>query len=84
MTQDPREARCGEPMLLPGFPSNAVLSDSGCPIGQIIVKLLELRARGVTLLLELSPDLPNVNVDRVQLQQVVVNLAVSSIRAIAR
>lgn len=71
-------------MLLPGFPSNAVLSDSGFPIAQIIVKLLELRARGVTLLLELSPDLPNVNVDRVQLQQVVVNLAVSSIRAIAR
>ena len=71
-------------MLLPGYPSNAVLSDSGYPIAQIIVKLLELRARGVTLLLELSPDLPNVNVDRVQLQQVVVNLAVSSIRAIAR
>jgi PAS domain S-box-containing protein len=43
----------------------------------------ELARHGVTLRTELTPDLPSVLGDRVQLQQVVVNLMVNGIQAMA-
>ena len=44
----------------------------------------EIRSRGVSLVLELTPERPLVNADRVQIQQVLVNLAVNAMQAIAR
>lgn len=43
----------------------------------------ELQGKGVTVSLALAPDLPPVRADRTQLQQVVVNLAVNAIQAMA-
>lgn len=41
----------------------------------------EMQARNVQLLLELATDLPDVHADRIQMQQVIVNLAVNAIQA---
>jgi C4-dicarboxylate-specific signal transduction histidine kinase len=41
----------------------------------------ELEARGVSVFHEFTPDAPNVRADRVQLQQVIVNLAVNALQA---
>jgi PAS domain S-box-containing protein len=43
----------------------------------------ELQGHGVQAVLELAPDLPDVHADRVQLQQVVANLAVNAVHAMA-
>jgi C4-dicarboxylate-specific signal transduction histidine kinase len=48
-------------------------------VGQLIAD--ELLSRGISLRLELQPNLPPAEVDRVQLQQVVVNLARNGIDA---
>jgi C4-dicarboxylate-specific signal transduction histidine kinase len=44
----------------------------------------ELRRQNVEALLELAPDLPDVFADRVQLQQVLANLAVNAMQAMAQ
>jgi signal transduction histidine kinase len=41
----------------------------------------EFESRGVTVFHPLAPDMPNVLVDRIQLQQVIVNLAVNAMQA---
>ncbi len=43
----------------------------------------ELRENGVSLRLELEPGLPEVSVDRVQLQQVIINLLINAMHAMA-
>jgi signal transduction histidine kinase len=43
----------------------------------------ELQAQGATLTLDLAADLPLVRGDRIQLQQVIVNLAVNALQAMA-
>ncbi len=43
----------------------------------------ELRERGVSLKLDLDIDLPNVSVDRIQLQQVIINLLINAMHAMA-
>lgn len=43
----------------------------------------EIRTHGVTLQLELAPGLPPVSGDRTQIQQVVVNLAMNAVQAMA-
>ncbi|MGE0045749.1 MAG: ATP-binding protein [Hyphomonadaceae bacterium] len=43
----------------------------------------ELQGQGVTLSLDLAKDLPPVRADRIQLQQVIVNLAVNAMQAMA-
>ena len=48
-------------------------------VGQLIAD--DMLTRGVSLRLELQPDLPQVAVDRVQLQQVIANLARNGIEA---
>jgi len=42
----------------------------------------EIEARGITLMMALQHDLPAIHGDRIQLQQVVVNLLVNSVQAI--
>jgi PAS domain S-box-containing protein len=44
----------------------------------------ELRRQNVEAVLELAPDLPDVFADRVQLQQVLANLAVNAVQAMAQ
>jgi signal transduction histidine kinase len=44
----------------------------------------EVAAHGVALALELSPSLPEIEADKVQLQQVVINLLVNAIHAMAQ
>jgi PAS domain S-box-containing protein len=44
----------------------------------------ELQAQGVTLALDLAPDLPEVLADRTQLQQVLVNLVVNAAQSMAQ
>jgi signal transduction histidine kinase len=41
----------------------------------------EIQRHGVKVKLRLAPDLPKLNVDRVQLQQVIVNLVINAIQA---
>jgi two-component system, LuxR family, sensor kinase FixL len=43
----------------------------------------ELRDHGVSLRLELEPGLPELSVDRIQLQQVVINLVINAMHAMA-
>jgi PAS domain S-box-containing protein len=43
----------------------------------------ELQSRGISVRLELAPDLPQVVGDRTQLQQVVMNLAINAVQAMA-
>jgi signal transduction histidine kinase len=43
----------------------------------------ELRDRGVSLRLELEPDLPELSVDRIQLQQVIINILINAMHAMA-
>ena len=43
----------------------------------------ELREHGVALRLELEPGLPEISVDRVQLQQVIINLLINAMHAMA-
>jgi PAS domain S-box-containing protein len=44
----------------------------------------EFQSRGVSVSLDLTPDLPKVVGDRTQLQQVVVNLAINAMQALAK
>jgi signal transduction histidine kinase len=44
----------------------------------------ELRSKGVSVSLDLAPALPQVIGDRTQLQQVVVNLAINAVQAMAQ
>jgi C4-dicarboxylate-specific signal transduction histidine kinase len=44
----------------------------------------EFQAKGVSVSLELAPALPQVTGDRTQLQQVVVNLAINAVQAMAQ
>jgi signal transduction histidine kinase len=49
----------------------------------IILVQAEVRKNGVELRIDLDPSLPPVNGDRVQLQQVVLNLVINAIEAMA-
>ncbi len=44
----------------------------------------ELQSKGVSVCLDLAPALPRVTGDRTQLQQVVVNLAINAVQAMAQ
>jgi signal transduction histidine kinase len=41
----------------------------------------ELQAKGVSIVLNLAPQLPNVIIDRIQIQQVIANLLVNAVQA---
>ncbi|MBC7770155.1 MAG: DUF4118 domain-containing protein [Phycisphaerales bacterium] len=64
-------------------PERAQLSLNGVIDEATTFLLHELQAQDVTLTLTLAPDLPPVAADRTQLQQVVVNLAVNAVQAMA-
>jgi len=44
----------------------------------------ELAANGVTVAVDLAPDLPAIRVDRTQIQQVLVNLAINAVQAMTQ
>ena len=72
---------------LRGFTTNHAQHRERCELNQIVVdsaKLMELRLRhsGIGIQVFLADDLPKINVDRIQLQQVVVNLLVNALEAI--
>jgi C4-dicarboxylate-specific signal transduction histidine kinase len=62
--------------------------ETGLALNDVVEEVMlflgpELKRQGVTATLELAPDLPDVMADRVQLQQVFVNLAVNAMQAMA-
>ncbi len=68
---------------------NAAPQRALCSVNEIIEEATQflhydVRSRGVALQLDLSPGMAPVSVDRVQIQQIIVNLAVNAMQAIAR
>lgn len=59
------------------LPFNAIIEEAIACLGH------ELQSREITVALDLTPDLPPIEGDRIQLQQVVVNLLVNAAQAMA-
>jgi C4-dicarboxylate-specific signal transduction histidine kinase len=69
-------AKRTEPQMLP-LDINEVISEA------LLMVQREVLSNGVSLRRELTPDLPNVHGDRVQLEQVVINLLINGVEAMA-
>jgi PAS domain S-box-containing protein len=62
---------------------------TGLPLHEVIEESIvflrnELQSKGVSISLDLAPALPQVTGDRIQLQQVIVNLAINAVQAMAQ
>lgn len=71
-------------MAMHRAPESALLSLNGLVEEALLFLRHELQEQGVTLSLDLAPDLPPVLADRTQLQQVVVNLAINAAQAMGQ
>ncbi|HYO93206.1 MAG TPA: ATP-binding protein [Polyangiaceae bacterium] len=69
--------RKGEAPYKSALDANQVMRDT------LSLLMSELKNQSVTVDLRLAPDLPNVHADRVQLQQVLLNLIVNALEALA-
>jgi C4-dicarboxylate-specific signal transduction histidine kinase len=70
-------------MAAPTAPQQAPTQLNGVVQEVLLFLRHELQRQGVTATVDFAPDLPDVVVDRVQLQQVIVNLAVNAMQAMA-
>ena len=64
-------------------PENATLDINDVIRQAIGLMQRELLSQGVSLRLDLAPDLPSVAGDRIQLQQVIINLAINAVQAMS-
>jgi PAS domain S-box-containing protein len=71
-------------MAVASAPRAATLSLRDLIEESVIFLRHELQSKGVALSLDLAPALPRVTGDRTQLQQVVVNLAINAVQAMAQ
>ncbi len=70
-------------MAVKGEPEKVRVEVNGLVEDATLLVRRELAAHDVALQLQLAPDLPEVDADRVQLQQVLVNLMVNAVQAMA-
>jgi C4-dicarboxylate-specific signal transduction histidine kinase len=70
-------------MAAPTAPQQASTQLNGVVQEVLLFLRHELQRQGVTATVDFAPELPDVVVDRVQLQQVIVNLAVNAMQAMA-